>query len=209
MKKNRALLVLLLMSLFSFAQAKLEISYDESLQISNVQESTAFTISGDDGITILKGKEINSYKFKKPGTYSIKVDQKEAHTTGCDHHGLPSEITVNVSRIKMEFDGSKIKFSSPIRKNAETSGIILSIPISIHTYDNKPVSMDFTPVSSAGIGSSITATLSDKFRQLSAGKHWLTYNLNGVVNQNSYLMFDFIDANGKVQSISLQSPIEN
>jgi hypothetical protein len=211
MKKNTALLILLLINLISFGQSKLEISYNETINIKNVEESTTFTISSDYGNLILKGNEISTYKFKKPGIYLIKVDQKkEIHNEEtCGHTILPSQITVNVSRIKMKFEGSKIEFSSPIKKNTETSGIVLSIPVAIETYDNKPIMMDLTLVNSSGIGSLITAALNDNFKQLPTGKHLISYNLNGAVSQNSYLMFDFIDANGRVQSISLQSPIEN
>ena len=209
MKKNSTLLLLLLISLVSFGQGKLEISYNENIKIAKVDESTTFTISGDYENIALKGNEINTYKFKKPGVYNIKVDQKEIHKDDCGHINLPSQIIVNVSRIRMTFDGNKLKFSSPIKKNTSTSGIVLSIPVKIETYDNKPALMDFTPVKSAGIGSSVEATLNDNFKQLSTGKHLISYNLNGLVSQGSYLMFDFIDANGRIQSISLQSPIEN
>ena len=209
MKKNSTLLLLLLISLVSYGQGKLEISYNENIKIAKVDESTTFTISSDYENIVLKGNEINIYKFKKPGIYTIKVDQKEIHKDDCGHISLPSQIIVRVSRIRMTFDGNKIKFSNPIKKNTATSGIVLSIPVKIETYDNKPVVMDFTPVKSAGIGSSVEAILNDKFKQLSTGKHLISYNLNGVVSQGSYLMFDFIDANGRIQSISLQSPIEN
>lgn len=210
MKKNKALLILLLINLVSFGQNKIEISYDESIRINKVEESTTFTISSDYGNVFLKGNEINHYKFKKPGVYFIKAHQKEiSKKDSCGHEILPSQITVKVSRVKMKFDGSKIKFSSPIKKNTETSGIELSIPVIIETYDNKPVLMDFIPVKSSGIGCLITAKLKDNFKLLSTGKHLITYNLSGMVSQNSYLMFDFIDANGRIQSVSLQSPIEN
>lgn len=210
MKKNSTLLILLLINLVCFGQSKLEISYNETIKINKVEESTTFTILGDSENLILKGSEINKYKFKKPGVYYIKVNQKESKKDdSCGHAILPSQIIVNVSRIKMKFDGNKIKFSSPIKKNIETSGIVLSIPVTIETYDDKPVMMDFTPVNSSGIGTLITAKLKDDFKQLSTGKHLITYNLSGAVSQNSYLMFDFIDADGRIQSISLQSPIEN
>lgn len=197
------------MSLFGFGQSHLAISYNESLPIKNIEESTIFTISSDFGTTTLKGSQIYSYKFKKPGIYTIKVNQNAIHDDTCSHNALPSQIIVDVSRIRMKFDGSKLNFSSPIRKNAETLGIVLSVPVTIDTYDDKPILMDFTPVKSAGLDTSITATLSEKFRQLPPGKHLIFYALSGVVNENSYLMFDFIDANGKVQSVPLQTPIED
>ena len=210
MKKNSVLLILLLLNFVSFGQSKIEISYNENIKIKKVKESTTFTISSDYGNVVLKGNEINLYKFKKPGIYTIKTHQTAINKEdSCGQNILPSQIIVNVSRSKIKFEGSKIKFSSPIKKNNETSGITLSIPVTIKTYDNKPVLLDSTPIKASGIGSTITATLNDNFKALSDGKHLLTYNLNGFVSENSYLMFDFIGANGRIQSISLQSQIEN
>lgn len=210
MEKNSVLLILLLINLVSFGQSKIEISYDENIKINKIEESTTFVISSEYGIVHLKGSEINQYRFRKPGVYLVQVNQAEiSKEDSCSHLILPSQITVNVSRIKMKFEGNKIKFSSPIKKNIETSGIVLGIPVSIETYDDKPIVMDDTTVQSSGIGCAVTATLKNDFKKLSTGKHLITYNLNGVVSQNSYLMFDFIDANGKTQSISLQTPIEN
>ena len=109
----------------------------------------------------------------------------------------------------MKFDGSRIGFSQPIKKGVETTGIILSIPISIETYDNIPVALIYTTVNTAGIGTSITANLSKDYGELSVGENVVSYSLKGTVTENTYLMFDFVDANNKVQSVAIKSIIEN
>ncbi|MEC4004956.1 hypothetical protein OX283_009835 [Flavobacterium sp. SUN052] len=210
MKKNILVLIIILIHLFSFGQSKFDISYNETITLKKLEKTTIFTISSDYGIVNLTGDAINQYKFKKPGIYLIQVIQKiENSGEECNHPILPSQITVNVSRIKMKFDSSKLKFSELIKKNTETSGSTLSIPVVIETFDNKSVMMNVMPINSSGIGTSITATLKNEFQNLSTGKHILVYDLKGITNQNSFLMFDFIDANGKIQSVSLKSPIEN
>lgn len=210
MKKNSIILFIFLIGFVAFGQSKYDISFNETITLKKIENNTTFTISSEFGTVNLIGDAINQYKFKKPGSYLIKVFQpKKASEEECNHPILPSEIMVNVSRIKMKFDQSKLKLSQLIHKNTETSGIQLSIPVTIQTFDSNPVTIDLSPVNSSGIGTSITATLRDEFKQLSSGKHLLVYDLNGVATQNSYIMFDFVDANGKIQSVSLKSPIEN
>lgn len=210
MKKNSIILFIFLIGFVAFGQSKYDISFNETITLKKIENNTTFTISSEFGTVNVIGDAINQYKFKKPGSYLIKVFQpKITSEEECNHPILPSEIIVNVSRIKMKFDQSKLKLSQLIHKNTETSGIQLSIPVTIQTFDNNPVTIDLSPVNSSGIGTSITATLRDEFKQLSSGKHLLVYDLNGVATQNSYIMFDFVDANGKIQSVSLKSPIEN
>lgn len=210
MKKNSIILFIFLIGFVAFGQSKYDISFNETITLKKIENNTTFTISSEFGTVNVIGDAINQYKFKKPGSYLIKVFQpKIASEEECNHPILPSEIIVNVSRIKIKFDQSKLKLSQLIHKNTETSGIQLSIPVTIQTFDSNPVTIDLSPVNSSGIGTSITATLRDEFKQLSSGKHLLVYDLNGVATQNSYIMFDFVDANGKIQSVSLKSPIEN
>lgn len=210
LKKHQLLFFLFFYTLVSFGQQKLNISYGESIYLKKVEETTKFHISSISSEVNLKGSQINEYKFETPGQYLIKIEQaKSNNEANCEHPLLPNEIQVNVSRIRMKFDENRIEFSQPIKKGIETTGIILSIPISIETYDNKPVALNYTSVTTAGIGTSITANLSKDYGELSVGEHIISYSLKGMVTENTYLMFDFADANNKVQSVALKSIIDN
>jgi len=210
LKKHHLLFFLFFYALVSFGQQKLNISYGESNYLKKVEETTKFHISSSSGEVNLKGLQINEYKFEIPGQYLIKIEQaKSNNVVNCEHPLLPNEIQVNVSRIRMKFDGNRIEFSQPIKKGVETTGIILSIPISIETYDNKPVVLIYTSVTTAGIGTSVTSNLSKDYGELSVGEHIVSYSLKGMITENTYLMFDFVDANNKVQSVALQSIIEH
>ena len=201
-------ILLLLFCCTFFAQAKMSISYNDKIDLGNVPKETRFEITGDAKMR-LKGNEINSYVFSKPGNYRITVTEKATHDEkSCDEMHLPKEILVTVSRIKMTFDTRNISLSAPIVKNNETNGIVLSIPVKVETYDHHPAAMNFSPVHSAGVATNIIANLDAKFKELSEGTHMLSYSLSGNVTQNSYLMFDFVDANGAVQSASLLTPIK-
>lgn len=208
--KKHHLLFFLFFSLLSFGQQKLNISYGESIHLGKVEETTKFHVSSSSVDVNLKGSQINEYKFETPGQYLIKIEQAKSNTVAnCEHTLLPNQIQVNVSSIKMKFDGNRIEFSQPIKKGIETTGIILNIPINIQTYDNKPVSLNYATVNTAGIGTSITANLTKNYGELSVGEHIVSYTLKGVASKNTFLMFDFVDSNNKVQSIALQSIIEN
>lgn len=208
--------ILFLICFTSYAQniPTITISFGENINLGEIEAETSFNISSESGSFQLNGNEINTYQFKKPGIYVLKTSDSSSHTEDeknhiCGKNHLPKEIKVIVSRIKMTFDSSKIAFSNPIKKNTETNGITMSIPVTIATYDNKPADLNFDQVNSAGIGTAIIAKLDDSYKKLPEGNHILKYALSGKVTENSYIMFDFVDANGKIQSASLLTRIEN
>lgn len=195
-----------------YAQNSVEmfINYGESIQLQGVQETANFTISGETTSVSLKGSEINNFVFTKPGKYKIAIAVKEPFIVGdCSHPSLPKEINLNVSRTKMLFEGDKMQFSSPIVKNKDMEGTMLTIPVFIETFDHKPIILNDEVVNVAGIGSSLTAKLNATTLELSEGLHILSYTLSGKVSENAYLMFDFINAEGKIQSVTMRNPIQN
>jgi hypothetical protein len=210
MKSLITSLLFLLFFNFSFSQSEIKISYNQSIHLKHIKGDTEFNISGASGKVNLIGAKINEYIFAKPGTYTIKIKERsKSKEDACEHSVVPKEFKVIVSRVRMTFDGNNIAFSEPIHKNIETSRITVSIPVKIETYDNKPVKLDFTPVTTAGIGTKIMATLNNSAKELRDGVHILKYSLQGMVTENSYLMFDFIDANNAVQSVALTTPIKD
>ncbi|WP_264521876.1 hypothetical protein [Flavobacterium sp. N1994] len=200
---------ILFISHFILAQNDMTISFNESIHLSNVSTKTQFIITGGTEKIQLKGNEINSYKFQKPGKYTIKIIDNSSKKKDCEEVHLPNEIKLNVSRIKMTFDTKHISFSEPIRKNKDTANTTVSIPVTITTYDQQPVVLNNKTVTSAGIGTTITAHLKNSNRVYYDGTHIIQYSLTGQVTENSWLMFDFIDANDTVQSVSLVTPIQD
>lgn len=207
-KKRNCLSVFLFFSFIILqAQNKIVIAYGNQIHLGNVPEDTRFEIHGPKSLR-LKGNKINQFHFDKPGIYTLKVDEKKHPEADCARLHLPSEIVVEVSPVKMTF-GQPLEFSSPIVKNKETRGITLKVPVVIQTYDHSPAVLNRAPVASAGIGSNIVAQLKTEAATLNEGNHILEYSLSGMVSENAYLMFDFVDANGKIQSISLVTPVKN
>jgi hypothetical protein len=210
MKVIIAFLSIFCFEMYSQNVTEICITYGESIQLGKVNGSANFTVLGEDTTVSLNGAEINSFVFSKPGKYKILIAVKEPFTVGdCNHASLPKQINVSVSRTKMHFDGDKMQFSSPITKNKDMEGTTLSIPVFIETFDGKPIILNNEVVNVAGIGSSLTAKLNTTNLKLSEGSHILTYTLSGKVSENAYLMFDFINSDGKTQSVAMHNPIQN
>jgi hypothetical protein len=208
--KNLLITFLLLSSFNTFFAQNVTISYGEKINLGHVGRSTHFYISGNSKELHLKGTEINDHVFDKPGDYHVKVVNKKWHKgDDCADLHLPDEITVKVSPVKMSFDAQKLSFSTPLVKNKQTKGTTLTIPVTIETFDHRPAPLNFSQVSSAGIGTTVTADLQSERTELPEGVHLLTYSLNGIATENSYLMFDFVDANARIQSVSLLTPVKN
>ena len=210
--KNKVLITFYAMLFWTslYSQNRMVISYNEKIDLGEVSKGTHFYFFNDSHKIQPKSNEINNYIFSTPGVYTIKIEEKENHQKeNCAERHLPKEIVVEVSPIKMIFDSNAISFSAPIIKNKSTEGIVLSIPVTIQTFDHRRAKLNMIKVNSAGIGTNITATLNNRFKELPEGTHVLQYELNGMVTENAYLMFDFIDANGIIQSVSLTKPVIN
>lgn len=206
-KQNVLVFLLFLFCITAQAQDKILIAYGNKINLGKVPNDVQFEIQGSELIR-LRGNKINQYSFENPGNYTIKVHDKKHQESDCSRMHLPQEIIVEVSRIRMTFD-SALEFSSPIVKNVETQGIILKVPVLIQTYDHLPVLLNRKPVASAGIGSNIMAHLKTEANQLYEGQYLLEYALSGVASENAYLMFDFVDANGQIQSIPVLTQVKN
>lgn len=203
-------LVLLGGKLSAQNRVSMSIPYGATIALNSVQETTFFTISGQDLSVRIKGKAIHDFVFSQPGEYLITVETNEPFTKGdCSHSSLPKEIALTVDRVRIKFDQQGLQFSSPIIKNKAMDGTHLMIPVIVETYDNQPVILNKQLVEVSGIGSSLTAQLESTSDTLPTGQHLLRYALKGKVTENAYLMFDFVQPNGVIQSIALQHPIQN
>jgi hypothetical protein len=204
--------LLLFLSCKTYSQNAMEMSiiYGESIQLGKIEDTVKFLISGEGMSVNLTGEEINNFKFIIPGSYVITIASKEHFNRGeCNHSNLPKQIKVYVSGTKMMFDGTKLQLSKPIIKNIDAVGTTISIPVYITTYDGKSVTLNDTAINVVGIGSTLKAKPNISVQELPVGYHLLTYSLSGKVTENAYLMADFVDSEGKIQSVALSNPIQN
>lgn len=179
------------------------IVFGETLNLNEVSEKVTWTINriGADNTPVSGvGKTLNEYVFAIPGNYEISIQENLDHQPGeCEHKHLPEKIVLEVSAIKMIFNTQAIVFSDEIRKGVETKGLKMTVPVSIQTYSKQSVPYSNVLVTTAGVGTNIIATLSEP-KLFQDGNYTLVYNLQGVASQQAYIMFDFTDVNGQVQS---------
>ena len=189
--------------------AKLVIGFGESLKIESLPDDIAWEILFD-GVSIKQdiGRKLLDYKFERPGDYVVlfKEHNHNSHTE-CQHFALGSEIQIKVSPFKMTYLFDSIQFSAPVKRGS-VSGIELSVPVEILTYDGNPIPFSQAIVKTMGVGTTIEAVPDNAFQQLMPGKNVLHYTLSGEVDRPTYIMFDFVDCNGNIQSFGLTQGIQ-
>ncbi len=208
--KKTYLLSLILLSIFSFSQETINIAFGETINLGKVEQTTIFEISSTNKNFMISGEKINDFVFEQPNIYQIKVIEKEIiGEHDCNHNHLPNNIVVNVADSKIVINPESVKFSKPIRKNKDCSGIYLTLKAKVISIDKKPIKMNLANVFVAGIGSNIIAKVDKKYQILKNGTQEIVYQLSGMVTENAFLMFDFVQPNGTVQTISLLQPVAN
>ena len=75
--------------------------------------------------------------------------------------------------------------------------------MTIYTKDNSLTKLSAPGLLIAGIGVSMTAKPINENIEIRNGVQLLKYKVSGLVNAESYLMFDFLDFNGQVQTYNL------
>ncbi len=195
-------------------QQKVLISFGESLSNSAIAVSDEYDWkiidrATDKVMNTGRGMSLKAFVFETPGNYLIELNLNENHNpTACSHGSGRVDIYLTVSNLKMVYDFSKVKFSSPIRKGVNTQNIMMTVPVAVNTFDKSDFRCMLQDVTTAGIGTHIIAKPVKKEILLSQGTQELTYRLSGIAEREAFIMFDFFDCNNQIQSFSLLEPIK-
>ncbi|MBK8698882.1 MAG: hypothetical protein IPN29_04830 [Saprospiraceae bacterium] len=186
------------------------IVFGDKLGIGELPEGATWSITTSEGDTLTgNGNSLNDYIFSIPGAYKIYIDENQVYLPGsCSHKQFPDIIDLTVSDVKMTFHLDEVSFSGEIHKGVQCQSLSVTVPVTVEPYDNE-TSLDFPfeIVATAGVGTTVVGTLHPG-TVVYRGKQNLIYNLSGTVDAESYIMFDFMDINGQVQSYSMTSPIK-
>lgn len=206
------LYVILLMPMASLCQKSVNIQYNEALQLEIGSGHYQFNFTENGSQKSLNEIQLSAYMFKFPGRYDIAItemkDKKET-VEDCLHLHLPEKMILSVDSIQIHFIGSSIRTSQDLFANRSTEGIDLFIDVDVLNFLGDKVQLNSSIVTTAGIGSSITASLDSSFYHISEGRHTLTYHLKGVCSEASYIQFDFLAPNGNIYPIALKNPVKN
>jgi hypothetical protein len=186
------------------------ISFGEKIDFDDIDPTITWTISNSKNniYTTLRGNEINNYVFQQPGEYEINFQENKKHDEGCHHPQFAERFKVKVEPVRMSFDFSKITFSEKIIKGRNYSDLIITVPAKITTKDNSSTKLPAPGMLVAGLGVSCTVEPVENEIIIGNKTQLLKYKLSGIINQETYLMFDFHDFNNQVQTYNLPQVIK-
>lgn len=186
------------------------ISFGEKIDIGTIDESVTWTIanSAKNIHAAIRGNEINNYSFEETGEYEINFHENKKHDEECNHPAFAERFKIKVGSVKLTFDFSKISFSEKIVKGRNYSDLIITVPAKITTKDNSNTKLPAPSMSVAGLGVSFTVEPVEKEIVIGNKTQLLKYKVSGIVDQETYLMFDFNDFNNQIQTYNLHQIIK-
>ncbi|WP_149206999.1 hypothetical protein [Flavobacterium johnsoniae] len=186
------------------------ISFGEKIDFGTIDESVTWTIanSAKNIHSAIRGNEINNYSFEEPGEYEINFHENKKHDEECYHPAFEERFKVKVESVRLTFDFSKITFSEKITRGRNYKDLIITVPAKITAKDNSNTKLPAPVMSVAGLGVSFTVEPVEKEIVIGNKTQLLKYKVSGIVDQETYLMFDFYDFNNQVQTYNLHQVIK-
>ena len=179
------------------------ISFGDNINFGKIENSVVWSILNIDlnTKTSLNGIEINNYIFETPGTFQITFNENKLIVFGeCNHAIFPELMIIKVSPFKMDFDFSTIKFNKKLESGAPIENCQLTVDVYLKSIANEKVVFPNGKVVSAGIDTTIEGQLLGNAVTLFPGVNKLVYQLKGAAKAGNFIMLDFFDVNGQVQS---------
>lgn len=172
----------------------------------DLASSTSWELKTSIGQVLKSGKgSLENEMFEEPGNYVLQIHTLN-NPNSCDD-STPEKLNIKVSTMNMSFDFSSVKFSKKIKGGQPTVGIVVSVNAVYSSYENSTATYT-KGFKTAGVGTSIVGTLRNGQVALQQGVNTLEFVLEGQATTGNYIMLDFIDVNGDVQSYGLTQIIE-
>lgn len=180
----------------SVIQSHYSISFGDAIEAgvsTDLALSLSWNIAPQTGVskTSGTGKNTGNLIFSQPGKYQITF-QVPAHG---DHPAKTETITVEVSSVKMVFDTKNIRFSKELT-TGDASGIVMTVPVTVKTYDGKSYVYTAREVQTTGVGH-LSSHLKDGKAELKNGQNEISFELSGTVSQQGNIQFRVYDAKGE------------
>ena len=192
----------------SLSQERYDLSYGSKINF--IAENSSSQVPSwqitSDGVLVHSGSgnSTGEIQFDKPGVYQIVFTV----AASADHESHSDTAPIYVYPVKMTFLFNELKFSALPQKGIETAGITLTVPVEVETIDGKPVVFERPVFKSAGIATTIQGGSKQSQVKLKPGKTVLTYQVSGEAALGGFIMLDFVDINGQIQSFSLPTEIK-
>jgi hypothetical protein len=225
MKNTYSNFLLIFFSCFSFAsyaqgdlllntdEQKIILSYGKSLHDlgDEISAQVMWIITDMDKNEVIasgSGDALTKYVFEKPGMYQVDINENLIHDqNSCNHKHFPEKMLVEVSPLKMDFDFKSVKVSRNIIGGQSVNDTMLSIDVRFSSYDNSDAVYK-QGFNTAGVGTSVAGKLKNGEAKLRQGKNTLEFKLEGQATKGTYIMIDFVDINGQVQTYGFTNKIQ-
>lgn len=149
-----------------------------------------------------KATDLAQIEFVSPGIYQLDFSAENhiSHIGECDHHEVPTGLVVLVSSIRFQFVFEEIKFSQELKGGADLEGLTITIPVIYESYVHQNYTIKDLKVIGSGVNNLLNGKLSQDFVELIPGKTTIVFTVSGSIEKGSYIMLDFTDPLGKVQT---------
>lgn len=180
----------------SVIQSQYSICFGDAIEAgvaTDLSLSISWRVAPQSGVSKVSGigKTTGELVFSKPGTYQITLDIP-AHG---DHPGKTETITVEVSSARMIFDLEHVAFSKPLSAG-DASGIVMTIPVTVKTYNGETYSYTAREVQTTGVAN-VSSRLKNDKAVLKDGANELSFELSGAVSSKGNIQFRVYDAKGE------------
>jgi len=180
----------------SVLQSHYSISFGDAIETGVATElplSISWKVAPQSGVSKISGtgKSTGKLVFSKPGKYEITF-VIPAHG---DHPGKTETVTVEVSSVQMIFDWKNLVFSTPLT-TGNASGIYMTLPVTVRSYDGKAVDYTMREVQTTGVAAVSSRLKNDKV-VLRNGDNQLVFELSGAVPTTGNVQFRVYDTTGE------------
>jgi hypothetical protein len=180
----------------SVLQSHYSISFGDAIETGVATElplSISWKVAPQAGVSKVSGtgKSTGKLVFSKPGKYEITF-VIPAHG---DHPGKTETVTVEVSSVQMIFDLKNPIFSTPLTAGT-ISGITMTVPVTVKSYDGKSVDYTIREVQTTGVAA-ISSRLKNGKAVLKNGENSLVFELSGTVSAKGNVQFRVYDTTGE------------
>lgn|SRR5690606_2548869 len=172
----------------------------------DLANSTSWELTTSTGQVLKNGTgSIENEVFNEPGNYVLQIHAIH-NPNSCDD-ATPEKLNIKATAMKMEFDFSSVKFSKNIKGGQSAKEIVVSVNAMYSSYENSATTYT-NGFKTAGVGTSVTGKLKNGPVTLEQGVNTLEFVLDGHATTGNYIMLDFVDINGDVQSYGLTQIIQ-
>ncbi len=203
-------------SVYDISRESRIIYFEEGIPVdvlSNMEmKNLTLKVTNSKGEVLANLNEISmgEFRFDTPGDYSIEL--KSEHETnsehdGCNHFDHDRTVQIRVLPYSLKFDFDQLTFSSELLGGKDMTGVSLTLPVEVKFYSGSSMKVGDFKVLTAGIKTNIEGKTSGDLT-LNSGTNLISFQLKGSATKNTYIMFDFFDMNGLVQSFSMLTALK-